>query len=444
VAVAAAWWLVGAARLWGGRGSGAVTIGAILTAVAVVTTQPHRWLPARAIWGALAVSAGALGVAATSPTGWDGVATAASYVCASWTVVAVAAAVVRDARVIDLVLVIVVAGTLVEFGEAWLAWWGGADASNPMSGTFYWYDPYAAFLIAGTVIGLSLWLRLTGPLAALGLGGCMLGMIGIIYSTSRAAAACVVVGVLLVCAVHVAQRRMHALVRAGIALAATTAGVWLIAGPPFFPHRATPLAGTVARAAGQSLGQNGGYRLDFWREALGVFDRHPITGGGYHSLATGSFGHVPRSWPLSPLAHNGFLQALSDGGFMLGVPFLFACAAAAWWVVSSLATAVRARDITVRTVAVPLTLGALLAHSAIDFDWSYAADFLSTAVLAGVLAGTRWSRPGSAPAPGRRMATAVAVAVGVALIGVSAGSAWSGDLRQSLPLSPAAAQGGTA
>ena len=55
-----------------------------------------------------------------------------------------------------------------------------------MIGTFYWWDPFAAFLLTGTVIGLSFWLRRTGPVALFGLVGCMLGTIGLVYSTSRA------------------------------------------------------------------------------------------------------------------------------------------------------------------------------------------------------------------------------------------------------------------
>jgi hypothetical protein len=85
-----------------------------------------------------------------APTGWAGATTAAGYVCASWTVIAVAAVVARSPRTEDLLLVAVVAGVLVEMAEAWLPWWGGANPAAPITGTFYWYDPFAAFLIAGT------------------------------------------------------------------------------------------------------------------------------------------------------------------------------------------------------------------------------------------------------------------------------------------------------
>jgi hypothetical protein len=443
VLAACAWWLVLAPRLEGGRGAGAVTGGAILIALATLAIQPHRFVPPAAIWLALAVSAGALGVALTSHTGWAGATTAASYVCVAWLLVAVAAAAVRDARVPNLVLLLLVAGVLVEIAESWFPWWGGSDAGQPLFGTFYWWDPFAAFLLAGTVIGLSFWLRRSGPFAAFGLVACMLGTIGIVYSTSRAAGACFALAVVVVCALHCVGHGLAGLRRVLVALAATAFAVWAIAGPPFFPHRVLPFATTASRTVGQSLSQNGGYRVDFWREALGVFHRHPLVGGGYHSLATASIGHVPVAWPLSPLAHNGYLQALSDGGLLLGVPFLLAALVVAWWVVSGLVSAARRRDFSTAALVVPLCLGALLAHSAVDFDWSYSADFALVAILGGLVAATRWSTPpADAKARGSRL-VAAAVLAGVALTGVAAGAAWSGDLRQSLPITHVTTSGGS-
>jgi O-antigen ligase len=444
VLAACAWWLLWAPRLTGGRGAGAVTGGAILTGLAILAIQPHRYLPRTAIWLALAVSVGAFTVALTAPTGWAGAATAASYVCVSWTLIAVAAAVVRDARTSNLILLVLIGGVLVEMAESWLAWWGGSDAANPIEGTFYWYDPFAAFMLAGSVIALSYWLRRRGPLAAFGLAGFLFGAVGLVYSTSRAAGACFAVAVGCVCLVHAISRGLAGVRRVAIALAAAAFTVWAIAGPPFFSHRALPFAATQARASGQSLSQNGGYRLQFWREAIGVFHRHPVVGGGFHSLSSESIGHVPRTWALSPLAHNGYLQALSDGGLVLALPFLLAVGALAWFVVAALVKSIRRRDFSTAALAVPLCLGALLVHSAVDFDWSYAADFAVVAILGGLVAGSRWSQVtvGGRLAPSRLVAAAALV--GVALTGVAAVGAWSGDFKQSLPIAHTSSSGGSA
>jgi O-antigen ligase len=137
---------------------------------------------------------------------------------------------------------------------------------------------------------------------------------------------------------------------------------------------------------------------------------------------------------LSPFAHNGFLQVLSDGGLVLGAPFLLACAGITWILVAELARAIRRRDLSMSSCVVPICLGALLVHSAVDFDWSYAADFAVAAVLAGLVLGTRWSTTLVRNTRTPRRLTAAAVVVGVVLSGIAAGAAWSGDMTIRLPI----------
>jgi O-antigen ligase len=312
-----------------------------------------------------------------------------------------------------------------------------------MTGTFYWYDPFAAFLIAGSVVGLSSWLRGGGSVAALGMTAFTLGSIGLVYSTSRAALTCYALAVAVVVTAHLLIGRLRGVNKTVVALAVAGLATWGIAGPPFFTHRMLPFDGTAIRGSGQSLDQNGTYRIDFWREAVGVFSRHPVSGGGYHSLAAESVGRVPTGWPLSPLAHNGYLQVLSDGGLLLGVPFLLAIAGICWWILSALVSAVRTREFTTVGFALPLSLGALLAHSLVDFDWSYAADLVLVAVLAGAVGGSRALTTGPIRGQWTSRVLAAAVVVGVGLCGVAASVASSGDLRQSLPIAQSVIHGGT-
>jgi O-antigen ligase len=437
VLVAVAWWLIMATYWWGGRDDPAVTGGAIVTALAVIAIRPHHVLPRAAVLLGLWVSGAALLVAAVAPTGWAGATNAADYVCAAWMVLCVAAAVMRDRWVGHAVLVLLVIGVVSEIRSAWLAWWSSENSASPMTGTFYWHNPFAIYLVPGAVVGLALWLRRTGTAAWLGILGFALGAIGIFYSTSRASLVCFAAAALVVAVAHVVGTGQRGIPRVVTGAAGTAAVVWVVGGPPFFPHRHhSPIAGLVERSGSQSLGQNGGYRLDFWREAFGVFGRHPVTGGGYHSMATASAHHNPHGWPLSPLAHNGFLQALSDGGLLLGVPFLLACAVVSWWVLTGLWSAVGRRDFGVESFVAPLVLGALMVHSAVDFDWSYPADFILAAILVGLVAGQRWSaRDRSAVRPSWLMAGAVLA--GVALLIMSAVVARSGDLRLNLPITSA-------
>jgi hypothetical protein len=451
--LAVAWFLVVVTRGWAGREPWRVSIGAVLLVIAVIIIRPDRLLPRTALVLAAALSVGALIVAAVSPTGWAGATVGANYVVAAWLTLVVAALVVRrPASALWVAVAVAVAGA-IEFAEAWLPWWGGEDPGRPMIGTFYWHDAYAAFLVPAGLIGLGLWLWHDRVLAGLGAVAFVLCSIGVLYSTSRAAIACLIVGIVLTGGVAlVGTHRLRLLGRFAVLTGVAAAAAWFVAGPPFFPDRVGALSGLNDRAASESLGQNGGYRLQFWHEALTVFRDHPLTGGGYHSLATAASGRVPHDWALSPFAHNGYLQAVSDGGLLLAVPFLLAVLAVAVVVVRLLVRSVRHRSgprapDAVR-FAVPLALGAVLAHSAVDFDWTYTANLVQAGVLAGVVLGVWWQRQvpesitddaveagpiAAGPVPRRRLAWVV-VPVAVATLGVAAWGARHGDFHESLPI----------
>jgi O-antigen ligase len=110
---------------------------------------------------------------------------------------------------------------------------------------------------------------------------------------------------------------------------------YLLPGPPFFAHRVSAIAGTSARAVGQPVTQNGVYRADFWHQSLQIFSHHPLAGTGF-----GSFGRQSRlldpNGPHAQFVHSGFLQPLSDGGLLFGLPFLVACILVAFGLVRRL------------------------------------------------------------------------------------------------------------
>jgi O-antigen ligase len=427
VVVAVAWWLLGVTRLGGGLRPGAVTVGALLTAAAVCAVRPDRVLPKPAVWLAVWISAGAILVAATAPTGWAGAPAAASYVCAAWTLLSVAAGVVADRRLVDYLVLLLVGGVILELAETAQLRLTGTSNEVPMVGTFYWFDSFAPYLIPGTSLGLALWLQRRGAVSGFGLLAFILGAVGLVYSTSRAAGACAVIAVAIVLLANV--RSMRGLVRVVIGGALTTGMIFLLAGPPYLVHRGSPLAPAVARTANASLAGNGHTRVTFWREGWSLFKRYPISGGGYHSLQTLSVGRVPATWPTSPVAHNGYVQALSDGGLLLAVPFVGACVVLGWCVLANVVSAARRRDFTNELFLIPILLGALLMHSFVDFDWTYPADLALAAVLGGIVAGGRW-------ADRRRVtssrATACAVLMGVLLLAACSVIAWHGDTKASL------------
>lgn len=433
--VTVAWFLFEVPRSTGGRGAGVVSIGALSLIGAVIALWPHRVLPRLAVPLAAAVSAGALVVPLVAPTGWPGAATGASYVIAAWLTVVVAALVARSRRALPALLVLITAAGLVEFAQAWFPWWGGEDPGRAMIGTFYWHNPYGAFLLPPALLGLALWLRCRRWLASLGLAAFTFGCVGVLYSTSRASLACLGVGaVLLAAAALVSPGRVRTLTRVATAVGVAVTTSYVIGGPPFFPHRELATAAIAGRTAGQSLAQNGGYRLQFWHEALHVFWHHPFTGGGYHSMVAESAGRVPQDWALSPFAHNGYLQALSDGGLLLGLPFLAAVLAVIVVAARLLWRSASRRQFGLGGFAVPLVLAGLLAHSAVDFDWSYPADLALAAVLAGLAVGFDMTHRPAVRQPRPRAAGLTVVAAAGVALAIAAVAARHGDMTQNLPV----------
>jgi O-antigen ligase len=357
----------------------------------------------------------------------------------AWLALAVAAEVRRRPQVAPLIAGLILFATLEEFAGGWTAWHGGMDPRVVMTGTFYWYNQFATFLIPGALIGAAFWLGRRGPIAAIGLLSTVLASIGVFYSTSRASLACLVLGLVIIGFLHMLLNgSVRMALRNVVGGAVVSVAVVLVAGPPFFPHRVSPLAGEASRTAGQSLGQNGGYRLDFWREAIAVFTHHPLVGSGFRALASVADPLVPRTWPRSPLAHNGYLQALSDGGLVLGIPVCIAAALLLWRLLRQLRDAIRRAEATPVSLAVPVALAALLAHSFIDFDFSYAALFALTAVLGGLVLGRAPVAGSSVPAtPTGRSRSRVGLAllaVAVVTLALSVYTARTGQIRLSVPL----------
>ncbi len=93
----------------------------------------------------------------------------------------------------------------------------------------------------------------------------------------------------------------------------------VLTGPPFFPERVSATAATAARA--ESFVTNGVQRFEDWRRAVAIFVEWPVTGAGFYSYDGATVAvTTKRDGVSTAFAHNGFLQALSDGGLVLAVP----------------------------------------------------------------------------------------------------------------------------
>ena len=162
-----------------------------------------------------------------------------------------------------------------------------------------------------------------------------------------------------------------------------------------------------------------------------------MTGAGF-----GSFGRQSRlldpTGPHAQFVHNGFLQALSDGGLLLG-----AAVPARLRLRGSRARPAAAAQRPGGSTAAPSRCspaGACCSrvHSAVDFDWSYPSLMAASAVLAATRAGLVARRTGSARRAGtvpRRVAL-VAVAVLVVASLILAQHAVPGGWLQNAPARP--------
>jgi hypothetical protein len=433
VLAAAAWALSPLAHATGGRGAHLLSIAVVLAALAVAVTRPWQRGVARSVYvGALAPGLAA-GVVCLVSGSTFGASWAAAYLLAGLLGLAVIGYVAggpHSARLRVVVAIVVLAG-LDQVGKGFIAWWGGGTgtSAHPMLGTFYWHDPFAAFLLAPAVLGLAFAVEGRAGFRAAGIAVAAVSSAGIVLSTSRATLGCLAVGWLAVVVLGLRAAGVRRTTVGAVFSAACTAGLLvLLTGPPVFASRAPIFGATATRGSGESLSRNGGYRLEFWREAWHSFAHHIPSGGGFGSLA-GNSTWVPHGWAISPLAHNGYLQALADGGLLLGIPVLVVTGAVLWRSRRPLVTALRdRRDVVPAAAAV--ALGLLLAHSAVDVDWSYPALLAVAGLLAGVVvASGRGSATGSdvAPAPhGRTVAAALIVAGAVLAL---ATAAWSGGLQ---------------
>lgn len=417
------------AHAGGGRDAGQVALVLPLLAAALVACRVWRVLAWGWLAGAAALAVAALAVLVVG--GRSGAVAAASYGLAAGTGLLVAAW-ARDATRAGVAAGLVLLSGAVQVGWSLVPWWGAGDPSTPWVGTYYWYNQLAAALLLPALLGAGVVLSAAPRLRLAAWVLTPLCVAGVVLSTSRASQAALAVGWVLVAAVALrvagpGARRgvgVRAAALSGLAAAVTV----VLPGPPLFAHRSDPWAGTVARASsGQSLSTNGTFRREFFHEALHAFATHPLTGAGYGRIAAGQ--SVPSGWALSPLAHNTVLQALGEGGLLLGLPVAVALLAVGAALVGVLGHAVVVpaawRGSTGRVGVASLPLFAAVAalavggHSLVDADASYPALGALAAACAGLgMAGLATARPAVLGGRGsdRRLALAATVVVVVALL----------------------------
>jgi O-antigen ligase len=248
---------------------------------------------------------------------------------------------------------------------------------------------------------LALLVRNRAPWRLVGWVVAPLAAAGVVYSTSRGGLGILLCGWLVIGVLACRVKPCRGAVVRWLAASLLAAGVTLaVAGPPFFPSSASPFAATQARASdGDTADANSAYRVRMWHEAVIVFDHHPVAGVGFGGLQSSAAKLTPASWPRSPLAHDDYLQALAEGGLLLGLPFLTACAAIGVGLLRSFRSRARNRTLDARTGMIVGAL-ALMVHAVIDFDWTYPALFTLAAIVSAAAIAPTLRRPQESASPG--------------------------------------------
>jgi len=332
---------------------------------------------------AVAPALAALLVCLTSPTGFDGLDEFAALAYATGLYLAVRGWAVDGARR-RLVLVAVALAGLEQFAQAYLAWWGGGVVSRMMVGTFSWHNPFAAYMVGTGIVAVVLAVRARGRARLVGWVVAPWLLAALAFAGSRAALGAFALGYVIVVVLAFMDRRGRIGVLAVVAAAWAVAAV--LASPLLMENPGAVTRTFADREASQSLEGNGQARLVLWRAAWELGRSHPFTGAGFDSFAGAGSVHVPAETTMSSFAHNGYLQAFSDGGTVLLVAIT---AATALPLIGGARAVVRRRRGTSDVEAVAATAGmiGLVLHSGVDFDWSYPSLVALFAILAALVPG---------------------------------------------------------
>ena len=361
----------------GGREEGAVTKGLLTLVPALVLSRPWARLAPGVLLVAALPALGALYLCLFSPLRWAGADQLATAGYAGLLFLTIAAAGSSAPRRSLLSSCLAWTGAFQALYAIWV-WSADGGLSEPLIGTYYWHNPFAAHVGAAALMLVTAHLTRPARARPYALVGAVLCLVAVWLSTSRATSALVVLlGVLLVGGLLVRSlggRRRTAL-RGGVLVLIVLAAISALA----------PLvsADGPGRTETESLSGSGSHRLSFYRAAASVVQDHPLTGVGAGAYSAAASLHQGPDEARVRSVHSGILQAAVEGGVPLAVAYAvpLVIAAGAWLR--------RVRRGRTDPTDVPLLYGAgaaaalLAAHSLIDFDWTFPA---LPALLAALLA----------------------------------------------------------
>lgn len=299
-------------------------------------------------------------------------------------------------------LVVLVASTMTSAGAArrfvdavavvagWVClialfnFWGAGNPQMRWYSTFYWPNPFAAFLLLVLPLQLVRMLRAQTGREAFAQGA-LAGLFAVSFILTYSRGAWLSLAAVIPVAAIVLRPKGWGLVfrRSAIFAIAVGAAVILLTGSV---PRGTSSMNVASRAA--SIGNAGDSsiqgRVHFWRAALLIFRDHPWlgTGPGTFAVVHTQYQEDPRFYARD--AHSLYVQTLAEGG-LAGVVAL------AWLLVALLLLWLRTLAKARGTDEYPLVTGiglgvaAFLLHSGLDMNWAFPAAPATAFGLIGVL-----------------------------------------------------------
>ena len=385
----------------GGRDEGAVTKGLLTLLPALILSRPWARLAPGVLLIAALPALGALYMCVFSPLRWAGSDQLATAGYAGLVFVTVAACASSGRRRGLLSSCLAWTGAFQALYAIWV-WSAGGSLSEPLTGTYYWHNPFAAHVGAAALMLIAAHLARPARVRPYALFGAVLCLVAVWLSTSRATGALVVVAGLLVLSTLLVRspgNRTRIAFRGSVLVLLTVAAIAALA----------PLvsADGPGRTDTESLSGSGGYRLGYYRAAAEVVRDRPIAGVGAGAYAAAANVHQGPVDARARSVHSGVLQAAVEGGVPVALAYVLPLVAAAG------AWLRRVRGRGTDPADMPLLYGAgaaaalLAAHSLVDFDWTFPALPALLAALLALVVSVPVSVPGArARRPGDRRWTA--------------------------------------
>lgn len=363
----------------GGRDRGTTEIAMAMAAPSLIAGRSWRRIPLVELTVITAIALTTVIVPLVTPLGISAAADTNAYTYAVVLYLAIRGyAVNRDRR--SLVLFGVLCLGIVEFLDLYRVWLGEHDPTFQIVGTFYWHNQFGAFAAAVALIGCAMVMR-SGRVedAAAWLVAPLFLALGWLSHSRAAALAFIVAGIALP-VTALLRRHWWALAR----LACAAALAFVVHGLLIGAVSSGGSAGQGFSPARESVAASREFRLTAGKEAWRVFERAPLLSHGYGSLGVTGWQHAPAGTTTSPYGHSLELQALSDGGLVLGAPVIVAAALLAWSLLRRALRSARQPDAPDwLTLGAGLAALALLLHTSVDFDGQYP---VLSALLAAVAA----------------------------------------------------------